>query len=917
MSSKKEKYVSETYEEKKEAKEFPCDVTTPNREPKFKKNVPDQLVLQDFHSPKSLSDSIIKLSKRDSIINLLSNDEKVEEMVRPNLLNVNNRLIQLMKTYLPNDVDSIVKSIGRHLEYTLATNRFRLNIRNCYLAASLTVRDRILEVWNDTQIVISEQNPKRSYYLSIEYLLGRVFRNGLKNSGLEDQMKKALVEIGMNVEEVYDHEADAGLGNGGLGRLAACYLDSMSTLNYPSWGYGIRYNFGIFQQKILQGNQVEIPDYWLANKNPWEIEREDISYQVKFYGDVKNSTKHGKPIRVWENYQTVLATAFDNPIPGYNTNNTINLRLWKSVPDEELDFKKFDQGDYYGSIAQKEEAEIITSVLYPNDTTRAGKELRLKQQYFFSCASLQDIIRRFKKKNKFMENFPSKVTIQLNDTHPSVSIVELLRILVDEEGFDFDKSWGIVSKVFNYTNHTILPEALEKWPIDLFGNLLPRHLELVYQINEMWLNKVREHYPHDSEKLSRLSLIEESTPKMIRMSHLSIIASQKVNGVAKIHSQILKDSLFKDFADLDKDKFINVTNGVTPRRWVLAANERLAECLTQLLGSDEWVNNFEILKTIKHRSKDPELQKHFETIKKFNKRRFAEWLHRKYRVKIDPNSLFDVMIKRIHEYKRQFMFCFYILHRYLSLKKMSFERREKVQKRTFIIAGKSAPGYFIAKRVIKFANSIVDLLDSDPETSEYLKMVFVPNYCVSTAEILIPASDISEHISVAGTEASGTSNMKFVFNGGLILGTLDGANIEIRDEIGDENIFIFGTTVDRVEQERKRMHESSYEEYMPAELREIISEVKNGLLGDPFEFEFLLNSICQKNDRYLIGADFAEYIKAQDRIDEAYSNKQTWNEKCINATFSMGYFSSDRSIKEYATKIWEIDGVRIPSQLDF
>lgn len=862
----------------------------------------------------SRGDAGLREGRKVSVVSIMCEEGRTEELCRPNLHQVNNRLIELMKKYLPNDVDSLVRSIGEKLEYTLAINRFRLNRHSCYLAAALTARDRILEVWNDTQMVITEQNPKRAYYLSIEYLLGRVFRNGLKNCGLETQMKKALLELGMNVEEVYDQEADAGLGNGGLGRLAACYLDSLSTMNFPAWGYGIRYNFGIFQQKIINGNQVEIPDYWLSKKNPWELERSDIIYRVRFFGHVRRTEVDGKTRCIWEGGQTVNAMAYDNPVPGYDTNNTINLRLWRSIPDEELDFRKFDSGDYDGSIAQKQEAEIISSVLYPNDSTEAGRELRLKQQYFFVCASIQDILRRYKKRNSDITKMADKVAIQLNDTHPSIGVIELLRVLVDEEGLSQQTAWHVVSNVYNYTNHTVLPEALEKWSVDLMGRLLPRHLELIYEVNHFWLEKVRAKYPDDPDRVSRLSLIEESQPKKVRMAHLSIIASQRVNGVAKIHSQILKDDLFKDFAQLEPEKFINVTNGVTPRRWVLAANEQLAECLTDELGSDEWVSDYSVLKRLRDRSKDPELQRRFESIKKFNKKRFAEWLFTHFKQKIDPNSMFDVMIKRIHEYKRQFMYCFYVLHRYLKLKKMSPEEREKTLKRTFIMAGKAAPGYFVAKRVIKFANSIASHLDSDPETSKYIKFVFVPNYCVSTAEVLIPASDISEHISVAGTEASGTSNMKFVFNGGLIVGTLDGANIEIRDEIGEENIFIFGATADQVSEKRKIMQQSSYEDYMPEELKEVISEVRRGLLGDPNEFEFLLNTICQRNDRYLVGADFLDYVKTQERIDEAYKDRASWNAKCIAATFSMGFFSSDRSINDYAEKIWNIKDVNIPSQ---
>lgn len=847
------------------------------------------------------------LRRGGSVISLMAHDSRqAEELNRPDFSHTNSRLHQLMSRYLPSDKDSLLTSIGQHMEYSLAVNRFTVDNGHVYLAAALTLRDRVLGVWNDSQLCITELNPKRAYYLSIEYLLGRTFQNALLNTDLEKPVREALKEIGISLEELYEEEADAGLGNGGLGRLAACFLDSLSTLNYPAWGYGIRYTFGIFRQRIVEGNQLEVPDYWLSKKNPWEIERNDVRFPVMFYGRVRKTVEDGRERSVWEGGDTLLAQAYDNPVPGFDTNNSINLRLWRSIPDEELNFKKFDEGDYYGSLVRKANAEIVTSVLYPNDSTYAGKELRLKQQYFFVSATLQDILRRYKKKNPELTRLPEKVAIQLNDTHPSLSIVELLRMLVDEEGMALPAAWDVVTQVFSYTNHTVLPEALERWPVDLLGTLLPRHLELIYHLNFLWLEKMKRHFPGDTARIQRMSLIEESEPKHVRMAILSIIGSHRVNGVARLHTQIIVESLFKDFADLEPEKFLNITNGVTPRRWINAANPRLAQLYSDELGTDDWVRNVELLGQLRVRADDPELQAKFAAVKRTNKLRLAKYIYKHLNVRVNENSLFDVLIKRIHEYKRQFMYCLYVLYRYLWLKGLNPAQRAQSVKRTFVLAGKAAPAYFIAKRVIRFAEAISALVNNDAETCKFLQLVFIPNYSVSVAEVVIPASDISEHISTAGTEASGTSNMKFVFNGGLIVGTLDGANIEIADEIGRENMFIFGATVEEVPAKRERMAAVDFEQYCPPELREVFAAVRGGLLGDPREFDALLDSIAQRNDRYLVAEDFSDYRRTQERIDDAFRDQVSWVRKSLHAALSMAHFSSDRSIREYAEKIWHI-----------
>lgn len=588
-----------------------------------------------------------------------------------------------------------------------------------------------------------------------------------------------LHDLGFRVEDVIEQEHDAALGNGGLGRLAACFLDSMATLNYPAWGYGLRYRYGIFKQEIVNGYQMEVPDYWLDN-NPWEFPRHEITVDIQFYGHVKNyQDENGKIVHSWEDGEIVQAVAYDVPIPGYGTKTTNNLRLWSSKASSgEFDFQKFNAGDYESAVADQQNAETISAVLYPNDNLERGKELRLKQQYFWCAASLFDIVRRFKKTHRAWNEFPDQVAIQLNDTHPTLAIVELQRILIDKEGLEWDEAWNIVTKTFGYTNHTVLPEALEKWSVPLMQNLLPRHLQIIYDINLLFLQSVEKRFPKDRELLSRVSIIEESHPKMVRMAYIAIIGSHKVNGVAELHSDLLKTTLFKDFVKIyGPDRFTNVTNGVTPRRWLHQANPLLSALIAEKLGGHEFLTDLTLLDKLEAFVDDKDFRREWAHIKTMNKLRLAKFIKRTTGHEVDPNSLFDIQVKRIHEYKRQQLNIFGVIHRYLTIKAMSAEEKKKVVPRVSIFGGKAAPGYWMAKTIIHLINKVADVVNKDPDVGNLLKVIFIEDYNVSKAEIICPASDISEHISTAGTEGSGTSNMKFVMNGGLIIGTCDGANV--------------------------------------------------------------------------------------------------------------------------------------------
>lgn len=866
--------------------------------------------------PKIGSSIILGERKKATKFDLLLKSNKIERKIFEEKKSEKD-LVDWDHTYSSNSVPDIKKSIIDHLEYTLAMTRYTIQEDAGLRATSFSVRDRLIESWNDTNTYLYKVDPKRVYYLSLEYLMGRQLKNALINLGVMKNYEAALKELNLDLNKIYLQEVDPALGNGGLGRLAACYLDSMATLELPAWGYGIRYNYGLFKQKIVDGRQVEIPDYWLTRGNPWEIERIDVTYKIGFYG---KSNKISDIKGQWTPSETVIAMAYDIPVQGYNTFNTNNLRLWKSCPSYEFDLNSFNSGDYFQAVAERQKAETISSVLYPNDSKIEGKALRLKQEYFFISATLQDIIRRFRKKRSHnWKNFPEKVAIQLNDTHPTLAIIELFRILIDEENMNYQEAWDIVYNTFAYTNHTVLPEALEKWPIDLFASLLPRHLEIVYLINFFFIESIKSVFPGNSSMIERLSFIDEAGVRYVRMANICVACSHKVNGVAAIHSRILKEILFKDFVDyykqfkggLYKDKFINITNGVTPRRFVVSSNPGLSELITSTLKSDAWINDMIHIRDLEKFADNKEFRDNFDRIKKANKERLVKWVYEKCGITISSTFLFDIMVKRIHEYKRQLMNLFYVVHRYLWIKDLKPEERAEVVPRVTMIGGKVAPGYAAAKNVIKLIHNVANVINQDHEVKDLLKLVFLPNYSVSNAEIIVPATELSQQISTAGTEASGTGNMKFAMNGGLIIGTMDGANIEIAEQIGKENMFIFGADDKAILKFRQLMREGK-KDYAPPKVRNVVNAILNNKFGNFSEIYPMLSRILNEDDFYCLCWDFESYCEAQKRVDEEYKNRDLWLKKSILSVARMGYFSSDRSILEYAKNIWNIESAPVP-----
>ncbi|KAJ2988664.1 hypothetical protein NUW58_g3856 [Xylaria curta] len=804
--------------------------------------------------------------------------------------------------------DDFEREVVRHVETTLARSLYNCDQSAAYSASSLAFRDRLIKDWNKTQQRQTFADQKRIYYLSLEFLMGRALDNAMLNLGFKDVAKEGLAELGFQIEDIIGQEHDAALGNGGLGRLAACFLDSMATLNFSAWGYGLRYRYGIFKQEIIDGYQVEVPDYWL-DFNPWEFPRHDVTVDIQFYGNVrKGENENGKTVSIWEGGETVTAVAYDVPTPGYDTPSTNNLRLWSSkAASGEFDFQKFNSGDYESSVADQQRAETISAVLYPNDNLDRGKELRVKQQYFWVAASLYDIVRRFKKSGRSWNEFPDQVAIQLNDTHPTLAIVELQRILVDVEGLEWDEAWSI----FGYTNHTVLPEALEKWPVGLIEHLLPRHLQIIYDINLFFLQSVESQFPGDSDLLTRVSIIEESQPKMVRMAYLAVVGSHKVNGVAELHSDLIKTTIFKDFVTIfGEDKFTNVTNGVTPRRWLHQANPRLSELIASKVGGNEYLKDLTLLNKLELFVDDKEFRKEWAEIKYANKVRLAKYIKSTLNINVNPAALFDVQVKRIHEYKRQQLNIYGVIHRYLTLKAMGPEERKKQQPRVSIFGGKAAPGYWMAKQIIHLINNVGSVVNKDPDIGDLLKVIFLEDYNVSKAEMIIPASDLSEHISTAGTEASGTSNMKFVLNGGLIIGTCDGANIEITREIGQENIFLFGVLSEDVE-DLRHAHASKEQHVIDPALTKVFEAIQGGMFGNPQDFNAMISAVRDHGDFYLVSDDFQSYIDTHSSVDEAYRNQEEWVSMCIRSVARMGFFSSDRCINEYAEGIWNIEPLAV------
>ncbi|NLD39080.1 MAG: glycogen/starch/alpha-glucan phosphorylase [Desulfatiglans sp.] len=795
--------------------------------------------------------------------------------------------------------------IYRHIQSTLGNDPSRPDNYSCFMGLSYSIRDRLIEKWIKTQRSFYDTFSKRVYYLSMEFLPGRFMMNYLTSLRIQEDASDAVKEMGFNLEEIEEEEWDAGLGNGGLGRLASCYMDSMATLGMPCYGYGIRYDYGIFHQILVDGYQREQCDNWSRRTSAWEIRRQNNLEKVMFYGRTESYEDDMGRRRVrWVDGDAVMAMACDILIPGYNNSFVTNMRLWSAQSSREFNLEYFNQGDYIGAVQAKVTSENISKVLYPSDEAEEGKELRLKQQYFFVAATLRDIIRRYRKQNQTFDNFSDYVAIQLNDTHPTIAIPELMRILVDEECIEWDEAWAICEKSFAYTNHTVLPEALETWPVDLIGKVLPRHLEIIYEINRRFLDSVRTRFHGDDQVLSRLSLINEKGIRSVRMANLAIVGSHSVNGVAALHSQILKNGLFNDFDRIFPGKIINITNGITPRRWLYQANPILSKLITSVIG-DGWVSDLSQLKQLIPYAEDEGFRAAWHNAKLENKKRLARYILRKIRVGVNPDTLFDVHVKRMHEYKRQLLNILHVITLYNRIKENP--GRDHV-KRTVLFAGKAAPAYTQAKLIIKLINSVAEVVNRDPDVMGMLKVLFLPNYCISQAEKIIPAADLSEQISTAGMEASGTGNMKLALNGAVTIGTLDGANVEIMEEVGENNIFIFGLKAYEVETMRAGGYNPlNYYDNDP-ELKRAIDMIGSGRFSpkEPALFRPITASLLDRGDFYMLLADYRSYIATQEQVSIAFKDKNEWIKKSILNTANMGRFSSDRSVSEYARDIWGI-----------
>jgi starch phosphorylase len=805
---------------------------------------------------------------------------------------------------LDDDVESIKYSLASHLLYSVGKEAINATARDWFMAAAYTVRDRVSERWMPTLNRYYEQDQKRVYYMSMEFLIGRTLSNSMINLGIYDTVKAAIGELGLDFDEVVGWEVEAALGNGGLGRLAACLLDSMATLGIAGFGYGIRYDYGMFTQHVENGWQVESPENWLRYGNPWEFPRPGVIFPVHFGGRVVHyKDVLGQDRAQWMDTEEVMAMAYDVPIPGYGGKTVNNLRLWSAKSTREFDLRYFNAGNYIEAVRDKNESETLSKVLYPSDMTSRGKELRFKQEYFFVAASIQDILARFRKAHDDWEMLPEKVAIQLNDTHPALVVSELMRVLLDEYQLDWQRAWRLTRNVCAYTNHTLLPEALETWPVDMFERILPRHLEIVFQMNHEFLQEVRHKHPGDSDLLRRVSVVCEDGERRVRMAHLAVIGSHKVNGVAAIHTGLMKSTIFSDFEHLSPGKINNKTNGVTPRRWLLAANPALSRLIDRAIGPG-WVTHLDRLKELEPFAEDAAFRQEFAAVKHANKQHLSDIVGQRLGVDIDGNSLFDVQIKRIHEYKRQLLNVLHVITRYQHIRT---NPTLNVVSRTVIIGGKAAPGYVLAKLIIKLINDVADVVNNDPLVGDKLKVVFVPNYNVSTAELIMPAADLSEQISTAGTEASGTGNMKMSMNGALTIGTWDGANVEICEEVGEENMFLFGLTAQDVARRRIDGYESGPAIHGNEDLKKAIDLIGNGYFSaeQPDRFKGIVEVLTQ-GDHYLLTADFPLYMAAQERVDQLYRNPEEWTRKAILNVARMGKFSSDRTVAEYAREIWNV-----------
>ncbi|MFV1921772.1 MAG: glycogen/starch/alpha-glucan phosphorylase [Methylotenera sp.] len=808
----------------------------------------------------------------------------------------------------------IKQALRNHLAFSCFKTINTATPRDWYVTAAHTVRDHVVERWVKTASAYNEEDPKRIYYLSLEFLIGRMMSNAALNLGINSQLGSGLSALGQNLEEVVELEHDAALGNGGLGRLAACFLDSMATMDIPATGYGIRYEYGMFKQTLEGGQQVENPDDWLRYANVWEFQRPESSYTIKFYGKVIQTHEDGQAKSHWVDEQHVVALAYDVPVPGYDTETVNNLRLWSAKATTEFDLAHFNQGNYEQSVEARNDSETISKVLYPNDASASGRELRLKQQYFFVSASIQDILRRFistrEIKNKTdWKDLPNKVAIQLNDTHPAIGVAEMMYQLVDVHGLAWDFAWGLVTKIFAYTNHTLMPEALETWSLDLFGRLLPRHLEIIYQINHEFLHMVNHHFPGDTDLLRRVSIIDEAHGKRVRMAHLAVVGSHTVNGVAALHSELLKSTLFADFNRIYPGKLTNVTNGITPRRWLNQANPKLTELIAKAIG-DGFQKDLSKIAKLTPLAEDKDFRKAFRAVKKHNKQRLADKIESLTGVKLNTDALFDVQIKRIHEYKRQLLNVLHIITLYNRIRKGD---SKNITPRVIIFGGKAAPGYWMAKLIIRLINDVAEIVNNDPAVGDKLKVVFYPNYEVSAAELLFPGSDLSEQISTAGTEASGTGNMKMALNGALTIGTLDGANVEIKEEVGDENIFIFGLTTPEVAETKANGYNPwDYYDANPA-LKEVIDMIGSGFFSveEPNRYQAIYDNLLNNGDNYLLLADYASYIEKQEEVASLYKDQEEWSRRAILNVAQVAKFSSDRTIAEYAENIWNVKSFKI------
>ncbi len=796
------------------------------------------------------------------------------------------------------------RSFVYHLQHTLVKDKFSATKADLYLALAYAVRDLLASRWLNTQQSYYINDSKRVYYISMEFLMGRTLGNALINLGVMEEWDSALTELGLNIEDLQEFEWDAGLGNGGLGRLAACFLDSLASMQLPAYGYGIRYEYGMFYQKIVDGGQHEVPDNWLRYQNPWEFDRQEHLHPIRFEGRVVDFTdRDGEKRYSWVDYYEVMALAYDFPIPGYKNNTVNTMRLWSAKASRDFDLNFFNQGNYIGSVESKMKTENISKVLYPADHMLEGKELRLRQEYFLASATVQDIFYRFSKKHDNTRELPDKVAIQLNDTHPVLAIPELMRILIDEKHLAWEEAWDVTTKTFAYTNHTILQEALETWPLPMMGRLLPRHLMIIFDINTRFLSEVETRFPGDSERLQRMSLIDDRGEKLVRMAHLAIVASHSVNGVSALHSEILKNDLFRDFYEMWPERFNNKTNGITQRRWLRHCNPWLSDLISEAIG-DAWITNLDELEKLKPFAEDNEFRKRWIEIKRLNKQKLAEHIYQRNCIAVSPDSMFDCQTKRIHEYKRQLLNILQVIARYNRMKEYP---GLELPPRTVIFGGKAAPSYTTAKLIIKLINYAGNVINNDPAVNQQLKVVFLSNYSVSLAEKIFPAADLSEQISTAGTEASGTGNMKYALNGALTIGTLDGANIEIMEEVGEENIFIFGLTTPQAIELRASGYRPQDYYYRHPELKQVLDQIASGMFspGNPDLFKPLVDNLLN-TDYYLLLADFDAYMDAQADVDRLYMIPDQWAKKSILNTAGMGKFSSDRTIGEYASQIWNI-----------